>query len=148
MKIGDKLKYLREERKLKQGTIAELIGVKINTYSQYENNLRTPNYDSIKKIAEYYEVTTDFLLDEQFDEKFAFVDHLLTSIKILTFKLLKLFSIPKEEMSDWSQEKLAKYDHTIRVLYDKLTDTQKHLKSALALLGIDDSILDDYMIIN
>ncbi len=146
MNIGEKIKYLRESNHLNQSKIADYLGVKINTYSQYENNLRSPNYNTVKKISEYYKVTIDYLLDEKFDDSFAFIDFLLNRIKMTTLKIVKLLATPKEEVLKWSQEKYAKYSITIRAEYDSLKEQQDMVKSALSLLEIDDSILQDYPI--
>ena len=58
------LKYLRERKNIKQGVMAEDLGVKQPTLSCWESGEREPDLDMIAKIAKYlnvYEniVTTD-----------------------------------------------------------------------------------------
>jgi Helix-turn-helix. len=65
LNLGQRLKTLRKMKKLTQQEVAEKLNYGINgasRYSNYENNLRLPNLDEIKIIAEYYNVTTDYLL--------------------------------------------------------------------------------------
>ncbi|KIL30477.1 helix-turn-helix domain-containing protein [Bacillus subtilis] len=60
--LGDRLKELRESRKLTQDKLAEILGISRGTYAHYEINKRKPDYDMLIKIADFYGVTTDFLL--------------------------------------------------------------------------------------
>ncbi|MCM3250437.1 MULTISPECIES: helix-turn-helix domain-containing protein [Bacillus] len=60
--LGNRLKELRESRKLTQDKLAEILGISRGTYAHYEINKRKPDYDMLIKLADYYGVTTDFLL--------------------------------------------------------------------------------------
>ena len=57
-----RLKELREDRDIKQKDIAEYLHIKQNTYSQYENEQRQLPIDVLIKLAEYYKVSTDYIL--------------------------------------------------------------------------------------
>lgn len=57
-----RLKDLREDNDIKQKEIAEYLHIKQNTYSQYENEQRQLPIDVLIKLAEYYKVTTDYIL--------------------------------------------------------------------------------------
>lgn len=57
-----KIKELREEKGLMQKELGDIIGISQNTLSQYENGKREPDYETLKKIAEYFDVSTDYLL--------------------------------------------------------------------------------------
>ena len=57
-----RLKELREDLDIKQKDIAEHLHIKQNTYSQYENEKRQLPIDVLIKLAEYYKVSTDYLL--------------------------------------------------------------------------------------
>ena len=61
--IGDIIRELREDKDIKQKDLAALFNVKENTWSQYETNSRTPDVETIKKIAVYFNVSIDYLLD-------------------------------------------------------------------------------------
>lgn len=57
-----RLRELREDSDIKQETLAEYLHIKQNTYSQYENEQRQLPIDILKKLAKYYNVSTDYLL--------------------------------------------------------------------------------------
>ena len=58
-----KIKELREENGLTQSAVAEYLNVKQNTYSQYENEKRQLPIDVLIKLAKFYKVSTDYILD-------------------------------------------------------------------------------------
>ncbi len=61
--LGDKLIYLRKKNNKKQKDLADYLHITIQAYSQYERDLRRPDSVKIKDIANYYNVSTDFILD-------------------------------------------------------------------------------------
>jgi transcriptional regulator with XRE-family HTH domain len=60
--LGKRLRYLRDKRGLSQKFVAEKFGIANNTLSGYEAGDRKPSPELITKFAEFYEVTTDYLL--------------------------------------------------------------------------------------
>ena len=58
-----KLKEIREENNITQSQIAEILNIKQNTYSQYENEKRQLPIDVLIKLAKFYKVTTDYILE-------------------------------------------------------------------------------------
>lgn len=62
MKIGDKIKKLREERSMLQSELCEILGIEQSTLANYENNRRIPNDEIKSKIADHFNVTVDYLL--------------------------------------------------------------------------------------
>lgn len=66
--LGEKIKKYREEKKITQVEVAEILGVKPATISKYEARALEPNIESLKKLAELFEVSVDELLKEdEFD---------------------------------------------------------------------------------
>ena len=66
--LGEKIKKYREEKKMTQVEVAEVLGVKPATISKYEAGTLEPNIESLKKLAELFEVSVDELLKEdEFD---------------------------------------------------------------------------------
>ena len=57
------LKILREERGLSMRGMEIKTGIKYNTYSRYESGERDLNTYVIKKLAAFFEVSTDYLLN-------------------------------------------------------------------------------------
>lgn len=60
--IGDILKKLRIENGLTSDELCCKIGIKGGSYRNYERNDRKPDYDTLVKLADFYGVTTDYLL--------------------------------------------------------------------------------------
>ena len=53
---------LRKSKKITQEGLSSKIGVSRSALSQYELGSRQPDYDIIKRMAEYFEVSIDYLL--------------------------------------------------------------------------------------
>jgi transcriptional regulator with XRE-family HTH domain len=60
--LGDRLKMLRTEKRMTQYELAKELNMARSTYAQYEVNRRQPEIDTLKKLADYFNVTTDYLL--------------------------------------------------------------------------------------
>lgn len=61
--FAEKLKELRKQKPgLTQAMLAKQLGIAKTTYSSYEQGKRQPDYDMLLKIANYFDVTTDYLL--------------------------------------------------------------------------------------
>lgn len=64
MNLGDNIKKYREENKMTQRDIAEILKVEPGTVSKYESGMIEPNIDSIKRLAKTFGVTIDELLKD------------------------------------------------------------------------------------
>lgn len=53
---------LREDHDLKKKTVAEYLGVHPTVYSRYEKGVRDFSVEIVIKLADYYQVSTDYLL--------------------------------------------------------------------------------------
>lgn len=58
----EKLKNLRIQKDYTQSQIAEMLGIQRPTYSRYESGERQPDYATLIKLADIFEVSTDYLL--------------------------------------------------------------------------------------
>lgn len=56
------LKELRKERKLNQGDIADMLGVTTQAYQKYEYATAELTHDNLVKLADFYNVSADYLL--------------------------------------------------------------------------------------
>ena len=63
--IGNILKQLRENKKLSMANVATALGVSLSAYQKYENNTRDVSTTLLNKIADFYGVTTDYLLGRE-----------------------------------------------------------------------------------
>ncbi|EAD8810257.1 helix-turn-helix domain-containing protein, partial [Listeria monocytogenes] len=59
--FGDILMKLRKSKNLTQSDIAKILGVARTTYSSYEQNRRMPDAEIQIKIADYFDVSLDYL---------------------------------------------------------------------------------------
>jgi len=60
--FAQRLKQLRAEKKLTQIDLARDIEVTQSTVGKWETGARTPDAETLKKIADYFGVSVDYLL--------------------------------------------------------------------------------------
>ena len=60
--FSTRLTQLREERGLTKKEVAEQLNIDQTTYGKYELSKRQPDYDTLQKLATFFDVSTDFLL--------------------------------------------------------------------------------------
>lgn len=65
LKIGDILKELRIFHDYRQKDISDYLNITSQAYSNYENNKRVPDIETLRKIADFYHISIDCLLDNQ-----------------------------------------------------------------------------------
>lgn len=68
--LGDKIKLYRENKKMTQNDLADILEVSSGTISKYESGALEPNIESLKKLADLFGITIDELLKDE--EKFDF----------------------------------------------------------------------------
>lgn len=57
-----RIKDIREDKDLTQKSIANILGIQQNSYSQIENGKNNIQIDHLIKLAEFYNTSTDYLL--------------------------------------------------------------------------------------
>lgn len=60
--LGRRIKLLREEKELSQLELAKILNISNSALSQYEAGNRIPSDEIKKKIAEYFNVSLDYLM--------------------------------------------------------------------------------------
>lgn len=60
--LGKQLKFLRESAQKSQQEVCNALNIEQSTLANYENGKRIPKIDILIKLANYYNVTTDYLL--------------------------------------------------------------------------------------
>jgi transcriptional regulator with XRE-family HTH domain len=60
--IGERLIYLLEVNSMRQKEAADRLDIKIPTFNGYVNNIREPNIETLIRIADFFNVTVDFLI--------------------------------------------------------------------------------------
>lgn len=84
MNLGETLKKLLEQYHISQKKLAEDLFITPSTLGNYIQNTREPDYSTLIKIADYFHVTTDFLLGHNTNEHLTHEEMLL----INTFRAL------------------------------------------------------------
>jgi len=63
--VASTLTEIRKSRGYTMKAVAEAIGMKPDTYRNYESGRLEPNLTTITKLADFYHVTTDYLLGRE-----------------------------------------------------------------------------------
>ncbi|WP_084247019.1 helix-turn-helix domain-containing protein [Rummeliibacillus stabekisii] len=62
MMFAQVLKILRKNKNLTQSDMANMLGITRQGYAKYENEESQPDFNTLKKIADYFDVSIDYLL--------------------------------------------------------------------------------------
>jgi HTH-type transcriptional regulator, competence development regulator len=62
MTFGKRLRFLRKRRNLTQKDLADRFNLGESTIGMYERNEREPSFELVKQLADFFNVTTDYLL--------------------------------------------------------------------------------------
>ena len=65
MMFAKRLKVLRAEKDITQAEFAKIIGVAQQTVGSWEKGKSTPSYELLNKIADYFNVSSDYLLGRE-----------------------------------------------------------------------------------
>lgn len=111
---GNKLRKIRENKGLLQKEVADALKISASTIGMYEQNRREPDNETLKKIANYFNVSIDYLLDntpkKSEEEEIEILRQLLIKNNIMKDnedltkgelnKLIKFVSANKEFLKD------------------------------------------------
>lgn len=61
--LSEKIKYLRKKHGFTQTDISEKLNMTQGAYGYYEQEKREPNIDTLKRLSHIYNVSVDYLLD-------------------------------------------------------------------------------------
>ncbi|MEH7111470.1 helix-turn-helix transcriptional regulator [Neobacillus niacini] len=64
MSLSEKLRKLRDNRNWSQQTLAEMMNMDRSTVGRYETGKNIPNYQTVIRFAELYQVDKEYLLEE------------------------------------------------------------------------------------
>ena len=65
MSFGENLRTLIEERDMKQKDVAASLNIAPSTLGSYLQGVREPDFAILKSIANFFQVSTDYLLDNR-----------------------------------------------------------------------------------
>lgn len=162
--LGEKLKLYREEHNMTQKEVAEILGVEPGTISKYELGMIEPNIESIKKLAEIFNVTIDELLkdEEKFDITKVNVLDVLREQKEMVLKgnlyhntqIIFAYNTNHIEGSKLTEEQTRYIFETNTILFegqtvasvDDILETANHFKLVDYMLEVADKDLTEEMI--
>lgn len=96
--FGIKLTELRKQRGLTQSDIAKVLGIARTTYSSYEQGRRSPDVDIQNKIADYFNVSLDYLHGREG-----------TEAHVLSDKQLRIAAHVDDDFSEGQIEEIIHY---------------------------------------
>jgi transcriptional regulator with XRE-family HTH domain len=117
--IGKNIKKIREEKGLTQQAIADLIAMHRSNYSRVETGDRDLSIDAISKIAKYFSMTIDQLVnfegdipqevtieDKSLVEQVKLIQGLELEEKNMVFKMVDTF-LTQKKFKDFFQKNIA-----------------------------------------
>lgn len=122
------LSLLRQERKLSQRVVSKDLGVSQAVLSHYENGVREPGLDFVVRAAEYYRVSTDFLLGRtMMREDFAVAPQELSKLRMDE-------ESGQKETRDFYTTNKKLLLHSLALVFDMANQSQSlHLLSNLSM---------------
>lgn len=125
MTTGNRIRTLRRKAGITQAELAQKLGIPYQSIGQWERGLRSPKYETLKKIAKALEVDIYDLLDDK--EREIFVD---AEASVLIHGLGKKYSFSEEEQTlvssfnrlNQTGKKIAVSQVETLTKFDELTD--------------------------
>lgn len=105
--LGATLAQLRKEKGLSQKQVAGILGVTSSAVGMWELNKRQPDVATVRKIATYFGVTTDSILEVQLPE-IACTEEELSEEERQEYNLLKTFRLLDKDNRDIAIGELKK----------------------------------------
>ena len=164
MKVGNKIKEYRELNKMTQKDIAEILGVEPATISKYEAGTIEPNIESLKRLAETFNITVDELIkyEGKFDVSKINLLEVLREQKAMGLKgnlyhntqIMFSYNTNHIEGSKLTEEQTRYIFETNTILFeggtvasvDDILETANHFKLVDYMLDIADQNLTEYII--
>ncbi len=117
-KFDEMLIYLRKRAGLTQAELAKKIGVSRSTIGNYEKGIREPDFETLEKIADFFNVELNFLLGKSGNDTELYMEYYNAALKVEKEKeFLEMFRKLNEE----GQDKVRAYMEDL-VGLDKYTE--------------------------
>lgn len=69
MALSEIIRHLRNKRKLSQRELAKRLNISPSSIAMYETGQRTPDTETLKLLADFFDTTTDYLLERTGDPR-------------------------------------------------------------------------------
>lgn len=115
------LKKARESKNMTQAQVAERLGVTCTTYQYYEYGKREPNHNILCKLADLFNVSTDYLLGRNTEKEPDTIEQLTEefTLSLLERKIIENYLSLPENMREDMMEFLQK---TVREVQNESGD--------------------------
>ena len=67
--LANLLRECRKKKKVTQSETARFLGIELRTYVRYESGERDPSISTLRKLADFFDVSTDYLLGRDNDTR-------------------------------------------------------------------------------
>lgn len=103
--LGGRILQLRTQQHIGQKEFASYLHVSVSTVSNYENNIHQPDVPTLIKIADYFNVSTDYLLNRT---QYSYPISYLETQKVDRYTVASFFDSVLQ-LTKGSQTDLVKY---------------------------------------
>lgn len=116
--LGSRLREARDRKRYTQIEVAKIIGISNGTLSGYERDYRDPDTPTLKRLAELYEVSIDWLMNGVEKQK---PDHLAGLEK---YDLLTNANELSEILRELNEERLKELTNYAKYLKERSDDSK------------------------
>lgn len=108
MKLSQKLRLLREEKGITQNELASTLGIGIQSVRNYEKDSleRIPNTVQLKMLKDFYNVTYEYLLDEDCENKTAELLDIGKTLKLSDDAIQTIIELQKSNLKSIDMTKV------------------------------------------
>lgn len=109
--FSKRLQQLRKSHKLTQDELATRLNINRGTYANYERGHRQPDFETLQKIADYFDVTTDYLLGRDDNTQKSSDDNSEFEAWLNDPRIAKMYSEFKESSEERREALLAAWEY-------------------------------------
>lgn len=138
--FSERLRYLRKQQRLSQGTLAEKLGVSLRNLQRYEQGGTEAPVSILSKLADIFGVTTDYLLGRTDTPGLHFVksEHEFLNDEAISDIIFTIHQTHDDKMSELRKRREVSSDEEFFLYADNSTrQVIKAIVHALKSKGID-----------
>ncbi|MGN8646331.1 helix-turn-helix domain-containing protein [Gracilibacillus sp. HCP3S3_G5_1] len=127
----ERLRSLREEKELMQEDIASKLNISTSAYGYYEQGRNEPSLETVKKLAEIFDVTADYLLgliDTKQHPIQLSEDLVLTKDDIKTIHLMKKANLLEQVNAD-PDNNIRRIQQIWDIIRDEINQEKKNFSN-------------------
>lgn len=95
--VKDKIKELRNQKKLTQTELAQALNVSKGTIGNWEAGHRQPDHTALSKIADFFGVSVDYILDRENENSPSETDELSDDEKIVMYMYRSITTLDEKK---------------------------------------------------